>query len=48
VSSGVGRVTERGDYVVFSTYDVDPDSDGTAEYRFLGVANQFFVLREPE
>lgn len=48
VSGGVERVTERSGYVVFSTYDVDPDADGTAEYRFLGVARQFVVLREPE
>lgn len=48
VSGSVGAVTERQTYLVLSTYTIDPDDDGAAEYRFLGIAGQFIVLRQPE
>lgn len=48
VAAGVEKVTTRRSYVVLSTYDVDTDSDGVSEYRYLGAAGQFITLREPE
>jgi len=48
VAAGVEKVTTRRSYVVLSTYDVDTDSDGVSEYRYLGAVGQFITLREPE
>lgn len=48
VAAGVENVTTRRSYIVLSTYDVDPDSDGVSEYRYVGVGGQFVALREPE
>lgn len=48
VAAGVEDVTTRRSYIAFSTYNVDPDSDGVSEYRYLGVAGQFITIREPE
>ena len=45
----VDRVTERNDYLVFSTYTVDLDGADSAEedWRFLGVAGQFIETQRP-
>lgn len=48
--SYVDRVTERADYLFFSTYTIDldgPDEEGE-EWRFLGMAGQFLELDRPE
>ncbi|PEN13574.1 hypothetical protein CRI94_09700 [Longibacter salinarum] len=48
LAAGVEEATTRRSYLVCSTYDVDPDGDDVAEYRYLGVAGMFVTLREPE
>ena len=48
--ANVDRVTERDNYFVFSTYTLDLDgTESTAnDWRFLGIAGQFFELHRPE
>ena len=45
----IDRITERDNYFVFSIYTVDLDgADADAEeWRFLGVAGQFFETERP-
>lgn len=46
----VERVTDRTNYVIFSTYTIDldgPDSENN-EWRFVGIAGQFFESHRPE
>ena len=45
----VDRITERNNYVFFSTYtiDFDDEEDGD-EWRFLGIAARFIELQAPE
>ncbi len=45
----IDRVTERRDYFFFSTYTIDLDGadDEGEEWRFLGVAGQFFETERP-
>lgn len=47
VAAGVEKSTTRRSYLVLSLYDVDPDADGVAEYRYLGIAGYFVALHEP-
>lgn len=44
------RVTERANYVVFSTYTIDLDQNDpdNEAWRFLGIAGQFVELERPE
>ena len=47
--SYIDRITERQNYVLFSTYTVDldgPERD-EEEWRFLGIADRFVVLEQP-
>jgi hypothetical protein len=46
-AADLSEVTHRRSYVLVSTYDVDADGNGRAEYRFLGVASQFIMLQGP-
>lgn len=46
-AAGAEKITTRRSYLVLSLYDVDPDSDGAAEYRYLGIAGYFVTLHEP-
>jgi hypothetical protein len=45
----VDRITERTNYVLFSTYtiDFDDEEDGD-EWRFVGIAGRFIELHEPD
>ena len=47
--SYIDRITERQNYVLFSTYTVDLDGpeQSEEEWRFLGVADRFVVLEQP-
>lgn len=47
LAADLPEVTHRRSYVLASTYDVDLDGNGRADYRFLGVASQFVLLHEP-
>ena len=45
----VDEVTERDNYLIFSTYTIDVDrNDDGDEWRFLGMAGQFLELERPE
>ncbi len=46
----VDRVTERENYYLFSTYTIDLDGaqGENQEWRFLGIAGQFFAVDRPE
>lgn len=46
----VDEVTERRNFIVFSTYsvDLDGDRDTEEEWRFVGIAGQFFQTHAPE
>ncbi|MFQ5570121.1 MAG: DUF4359 domain-containing protein [Rhodothermales bacterium] len=46
----IDRITERRNYVVFSTYTIDLDGDDETknEWHFLGIAGQFFEMQQPE
>ncbi len=47
--SYVDRITERRNYLLFSTYTVDLDRERQGdEWRFLGIAGQFLELQRPE
>ena len=50
VEDYINRVTERKNYIIFSVYTVDLDgADAEAqEWRFLGLADNFFELERPE
>lgn len=47
----IDRVTDRDDYLFFSTYTIDLDgNENDAEdeaWRFLGIAGQFFEMQRP-
>ncbi len=45
----VDRVTDRTNYFIFSTYTIDFDGAGgeAEEWRFLGIAGQFFETQRP-
>lgn len=45
----VDRVTDRNNYVVFSTYTIDLDGPESEDEdrRFLGIAGRFFELDRP-
>ena len=44
----VDRVTERNDYLIFSTYTIDLDRDAEDdEWRFLGIAGMFVETERP-
>ena len=49
VGSNIDRFTERQSYGVFSLYtlDFDGDDEHEEEWRFLGIAGQFFELERP-
>jgi len=47
VASQIDRVTTRNSYLVCSTYRVDLDRDGAAEWEFLGIATTFVTLKRP-
>lgn len=49
-SAHVERITERNNYVFFSTYTIDFDrtSGNQNEWRFLGMAGHFMELERPE
>ncbi len=38
------QFADRTNYLIFSTYTLDLDRDGTADRRFLGIAHQFIEL----
>jgi hypothetical protein len=38
------KFADRNNYLIFSTYTLDIDRDGTADRKFLGIARQFFEL----
>lgn len=46
----VERITDRRNYVIFSTYTIDLDGDDREgdEWRFVGIAGQFFESSRPE
>lgn len=46
----VDRITERHNYILFSTYTIDFDGRESEEerWRFLGLAGQFLELERPE
>jgi hypothetical protein len=46
----VERITHRSNYLIFSTYTIDFDgaSREDNEWRFIGIAGQFFELHRPE
>lgn len=47
--SYVSRITERNNYVVFSTYTVDLDGEAgdENEWRFVGIAGRFIETNRP-
>ncbi len=45
----VDDITERNNYVLFSTYTIGSNDDGDNDsWRFLGVGGQFIELERPE
>jgi hypothetical protein len=46
----VDRITDRNNYLLFSTYTIDFDGDEADEneWRFLGIAGFFLELQQPE
>ncbi len=48
LADNASAFTERRSYLVASVYTVDPDGDGDADGRVLGVARQFIVIDELE
>jgi hypothetical protein len=46
----VDRITNRTNYIVFSTYTVDFDGEDRSEneWRFIGIAGHFFETQRPE
>ena len=46
----MARAATRDDYLLFSLYRVDLGADGQPkdQWRFLGVAGEFFELSRPE
>lgn len=46
----VERITDRTNYVIFSTYTIDLDGAERDEedWRFLGIAGQFIETRRPQ
>ena len=46
----IDRLTERNNYVFFSTYTLDVDGPEQTEndWRFLGIAGQFIELQRPD
>lgn len=48
LGANVGSATDRTSYLVCSTYSVDPDGDGAAEWHFLGIAGQFVEVSAPD
>lgn len=46
----VDRITDRTNYVIFSTYTIDFDGADRAEeeWRFLGIAGQFIETNRPQ
>lgn len=49
VGSAAGRVSERNNYALFSTYTIDLGGDDREgdQWRFLGIAGQFIELEKP-
>ena len=43
------QVTDRDNYLLFSLYTIDLDGEGNSEseWRFLGIAGQFFEVHHP-
>lgn len=46
----VDRITERDNYIIFSTYTIDLDGRDSDEeqWSFLGIAGQFLELERPD
>lgn len=46
----VDRVTDRSNYLIFSTYTIDLDGPERSEneWRFIGIAGQFIEMQRPE
>ena len=46
----IGEVTDRNNYVVFSTYTIDLDGQEseTGDWRFVGIGGRFIETERPE
>jgi hypothetical protein len=46
----IDRITDHDDFLIFSTYTIDLDGDGTEgeeEWEFLGIGGQFVEMDRP-
>lgn len=47
-SNHIERITDRTNYVIFSTYTINISSDDDDDWRFLGIAGRFIETQRPQ